>query len=213
MNNNHPVFRPRAALGAILGLALLSLSSEAALAQMQQHTLPLVLPHGTANQGFLRIINRSDTAGTVTIHGIDDAGERSGPITFDLAANATKHFNSRDLEQGNAGKGLSAGLGNGEGDWRLELATELDIEPLAYIRTSDGFLTSMHDIVQPEYVPRTPGEDDFIRHHVQFFNPGSNLRQESQIRLINLSAQNNVVTIAGVVSRFSRIEGRRFFSH
>ena len=198
MNNNHPVFRPRAALGASLGLALLALSDEAALGQMQQHTLPLVLPDGGTNQGFVRIVNRSDTAGTVTIHGIDDAGERSGPITLDLAANATKHLNSEDLEEGDAGKGLSAGLGDGEGDWRLELTTELDIEPLAYIRTSDGFLTSMHDIVQPEYVPGSPGEDDFIRHHVRFSNPGSNSNQASRIRLINLSAQNNVVTITGL---------------
>ena len=198
MHVNHHVFRLRAALGATLGFALLLNSGEAALGQMHQHTLPLVLPNGMANQGFVRIINHSDRSGTVTIHGIDDSGERFGPITFDLAENATKNLNSRDLEQGNAGKGLSAGLGNGEGDWRLELTTELAIEPLAYIRTSDGFLTSMHDVVQPEYIPRTPGEDDAIRHHVRFVNPGINRGQVSQLRLINLSAQNNVVTIAGL---------------
>ena len=198
MRVEHPVFRPRAMLGATLGLALLSLSGEAALAQMQQHTLPLVLPHGTTNQGFVRIINHSDRAGTVTVHGIDDAGKRYGPISFNLAANATKHLNSGDLEQGNAGKGLSAGLGDGEGDWRLELTTELDIEPLAYIRTSAGFLTSMHDVVQPEYVPRTPGADDYMRHQVRFFNPGRNLNQVSRLRVINLSSHNNVVRITAV---------------
>ena len=94
MRVEHPVFRPRAALGATLGLALLSLSGEAALAQMQQHTLPLVLPDGMTNQGFVRIINHSERAGTVTIHGIDDAGERYGPISFTLAAEAIQHFNS-----------------------------------------------------------------------------------------------------------------------
>ena len=198
MRVEHPVFRPRAMLGATLGLALLSLSGEAALAQMQQHTLPLVLPHGTTNQGFVRIINHSDRAGTVTVHGIDDAGKRYGPISFNLAANATKHLNSGDLEQGNAGKGLSAGLGDGEGDWRLELTTELDIEPLAYIRTSAGFLTSMHDVVQPEYVPRTPGADDYMRHQVRFFNPGRNSRQVSRLRVINTTGVDNPVSITGV---------------
>ena len=198
MRVEHPVFRPRAALGATLGLALLSLSGEAALAQMQQHTLPLVLPDGMTNQGFVRIINHSDRAGTVTIHGIDDAGERYGPISFTLAANATKHLNSGDLEQGNAGKGLSAGLGNGEGDWRLELTSELDIEPLAYIRTSAGFLTSMHDVVQPEYVPRTPGADDYMRHQVRFFNPGRNSKQVSRLRVINTTGVDNPVSITGV---------------
>ena len=198
MHVEHPVFRRRAALGATLGLALLSLSGEAALAQMQQHTLPLVLPHGMTNQGFVRIINHSDRTGTVTIHGIDDAGERYGPISFNLAANATKHLNSGDLEQGNAGKGLSAGLGDGEGDWRLELTTELDIEPLAYIRTSAGFLTSMHDVVQPEYVPRTPGADDYMRHQVRFFNPGRNSKQVSRLRVINTTGVDNPVSITGV---------------
>jgi len=198
MHVDHPVFRPRAALGATLGLALFSLSSEAALAQMQQHTLPLVLPDGMANEGFIRIINRSDTAGTVTIHGIDDAGERFGPVSFDLAANATTHFDSEDLEQGDVGNVLSAGLGGGEGDWRLELTTELDIEPLAYIRTSTGFVTSMHDVVQPEYVPGTPGVDDFMRHKVRFFNPGRNPRQVSRLRVINTAGVDNVVSITGV---------------
>ena len=198
MHVDHPVFRPRAALGATLGLALLSLSGEAALAQMQQHTLPLVLPDGMANEGFLRIINRSDTAGTVTIHGIDDTGERFGPISFELAANATRHFDSEDLEQGDVGDVLSAGLGDGEGDWRLELTTELDIEPLAYIRTSTGFVTSMHDVVQPEYVPGTPGVDDFMRHKVLFFNPGRNPRQVSRLRVINTAGVDNLVSITGV---------------
>jgi Ca2+-binding RTX toxin-like protein len=198
MHVDHPVFRPRAALGATLGLALLSLSGEAALAQMQQHTLPLVLPDGMANEGFLRIVNRSDTAGTVTIHGIDDTGERFGPISFELAANATRHFDSEDLEQGDVGDVLSAGLGDGEGDWRLELTTELDIKPLAYIRTSTGFVTSMHDVVQPEYVPGTPGLDDFMRHQVLFFNPGRNSRQVSRLRVINTTGVENVVSITGV---------------
>lgn len=198
MHVDHPVFRPRAALGATLGLALLSLSGEAALAQMQQHTLPLVLPDGMTNSGFIRILNRSDSAGTVTIHGIDDAGDRYGPISFTLAANATKHLNSRDLEQSNAGKGLSGDLGNGEGDWRLELTSELDIEPLAYIRTSTGFLTSMHDVVQPEYVPGTPGVDDFVRHQVRFFNPGRNSKQASRLRVINTAGVDNLVSITGV---------------
>ena len=198
MRIEHPVFPPRAVLGATLGLALLSLSGEEALAQMQQHTLPLVLPDGTTNQGFVRIINHSDRAGTVTIHGIDDAGERYGPVSFTLAANATKHLNSGDLEQGNAGKGLSAGLGDGDGDWRLELTSELDIEPLAYIRTSAGFLTSMHDVVQPEYVPGTPGVDDYMRHQVRFFNPGRNSKQVSRLRVINTTGIDNPVSITGV---------------
>ena len=194
MNSIHSISR----LLATLGVVLVAISGQTALAQMQQHTLPLVLPDGMANEGFIRIVNRSDTAGTVTIHGIDDAGERFGPVSFDLAANATKHFDSEDLEQGDVGDVLSAGLGDGEGDWRLEFTTELDIEPLAYIRTSTGFVTNMHDVVQPEYVPGTPGVDDFVRHKVRFFNPGRNPRQVSRLRVINTAGVDNVVSITGV---------------
>ena len=77
--------------------------------QMQQHTLPLVLA-GLAWptwSPFIRIVNRSDTAGEVTIHGIDDSGTRSGPATLSLAANQTQHLRSSDLEDGNAALGLS----------------------------------------------------------------------------------------------------------
>ena len=91
-------------------------------------------------------------------------------------------------------KGLSGGIGNGDGDWRLELASELDVEPLAYIRTSDGFLTSIHDIVPGELVPGSEGvgsEDDSVRHHVRFFNPASNRNQISRLRVINTAGVDN----------------------
>ena len=86
-----------------------------------RHTLALFRPAGQTQQGFARVINRSDRAGTVSIWGADDEGDRRGPITHSLDAHATRHFNSEDLERGNAEKGLSGGLGTGVGDWRLEL--------------------------------------------------------------------------------------------
>ena len=184
----------------LLAAALLLMPAPAALAQ-QQHSLPLFSPVGSAQQGFLRIINRSDRAGTVRIHGVDDSGERFGPATLSLGAMATGHLSSMDLEDGNAGKGLSGSIGDGEGDWRLELTTDLDIEPLAYIRTSDGFVTSVHDVVQPEVVPADSnpgGAVSPILYHVRFFNPGKNANQVSRLRLSNASDTETVVTISGL---------------
>ena len=149
----------------------------------------------------MRIINRSDRDGTVRIHAIDDNGERFGPVTLSLNAMATAHLNSADLEDGNAAQGLSGGVGDGAGDWRLELTTELNIEPLAYIRTPDGLLTSMHDVVDAEFVPGTYGlgsPDDSMRHHVRFFNPASNNHRVSHLRLINTAGIDNVVAITGL---------------
>ena len=144
------------------------------------HTLPLMMPGSNMiQQGFVRILNLSDRAGTVRIDAIDDSGRRFGPATLSLNANQTRSFNSQDLEHGNPSKGLSGGVGDGEGNWWLEFRTELDVEPRAYIRTADGFLTSMH-LRAAENMAL--GENGYL---IPFFNPGSNLSLRSVLRLVN----------------------------
>ena len=139
-------------------------SVETAARAPRVHTIPLFLPASHVGQeGFARIINLSGQAGTVRIQAIDDTGARFGPVSLALEAMATAHFNSRDLERGNTSKGLSGGVGSGEGNWWLELETKLEIEALSYIRTADGFLTSMHDVADAAS----------LRHHVVTFNPGN----------------------------------------
>ena len=98
-------------------------------------------------QGFARVTNHSGEAGEVRIEAVDDEGTAHGPLTLRIGAGESVHFNSNDLERGNAGKGLAGAAGTGEGDWRLELRSELELEVLAYIRTTDGFFTAMHDRV------------------------------------------------------------------
>ena len=155
----------------------------------RQVSLPLFISaSNSAQQGFARIINRGHRSSTVNIHAIDGAGRRRGPVTLSLDAGQATHFNSDDLEMGNAAKGLSGGLGAGEGDWRLELAADVDIEALAYVRTSDGFLTSMNALA-----PQSNG-----RHEVVIFNPASNDRQVSKLRLINPADSEATITVSGV---------------
>ena len=96
-------------------------------------------------------------------------------MELSIGASETVHFNSSDLEDGNVAKGLPQGVGQGAGDWRLELDSELDLEVLAYLRTSDGFLTAMHDVVR-----RGGGQ-----HRIPVFNPGGNRNQVSLLRLTN----------------------------
>lgn len=156
---------------------------------VSEYRLPLFMAASNqTQQGFARIINHSDESGTVTIHGIDDAGTTHGPVGLSLGPNETRHFNSMDLEGGNAPKGLSGRLGDGDGDWHLSMTTALDIEPLAYIRTADGFVTTMH-----ERARRTARG-----YHVPIFNPGSNRGQRSRLRLINPTAASVSVTITGL---------------
>ena len=116
--------------------------------QLYSHTLPFIPPANMTQQGFMRIINYSKHAGEIEIHAIDDTGQRFGPVTLEIGDQQVRHFNSNDLERGNASKGLLGGVGSGTGMWRLELKTLLDITPLAYIRTADGFVTSMHQVAE-----------------------------------------------------------------
>ena len=145
----------------------------------------------SARQGFARIINRSDWAGEVAIVAIDDTGFRSAQVMLELEAKQTVHFNSNDLELGNPAKGLVRGVGTGQGDWRLELSSDLNIEALAYVRTVDGFVTTMHDVV-----PGLATEAGYI-YWVPFFNPGSNDRQVSKLRLVNPGRGEATVVIRG----------------
>lgn len=155
----------------------------------RMHMLPLFMSSANnEQQGFTRIINHSNRAGEVRIYGIDDSGEQRGPVVLSIEALRTMHFNSQDLENGNATKSLSGGLGPGQGDWRLLLYSDLDIEPLGYVRTPrEGFLTAMHDRVS----------EVANWHHVPTFNPASNINQHSRLRLINPTDSSVAVTITG----------------
>ena len=151
------------------------------------HRVPLFSAASGPWQGFVRVINHDSDAGVVRIHAIDDDGRWFGPVELAIGAGDAKHFNSDDLENGNAKKGMS-GVGRSTGDWRLEMESTLDIEVLAYVRTRDGFLTAMHDI--------SPFDGE--RHWVPTFNPGSNVTQVSRLRITNTGGEEVAVSIVGI---------------
>ena len=172
-------------------------ASTALAASAEDHIVPLFpAASDTVRQGFVRIINHGEEAGDVSIEAIDDEGNVRGPLTLSLGSGETVHFNSGDLEEGNPDKGLTGDTGSGQGDWRLDLTSDLDIEVLAYIRTQDGFLTAMHDLV--------PETDDGYR--VATFNPGRNVNQVSRLRLINPGDADATVTIYGIDDGGTRSE-------
>ena len=154
------------------------------------HAVPLfpAASDELGRQGFVRVINRGATTAVVNVVAFDETGREYEPLTLTVGANKTVHFNSDDLELGNAGKGLTGSTGAGEGDWRLQLTSDGEIAVLSYIRTNDGFLTSMHDVV--------PGVEN--RHRVPIFNPGRNTNQVSRLRLIDAGDEPAHVTITGI---------------
>lgn len=142
-----------------------------------EHNIWLVPAAANAGQqGFIRLLNRSSSSGDVLLWGVDDAGQRSsGTITLTLAPDEARQLNSGDLEVGNPSKGVTGSLGSGTGNWRLRVMSDLDLVPMAFIRTPGGFLTSMHDIVA----------GDGLSVQLPIFNPGENSNQVSLLRLIN----------------------------
>lgn len=78
----------------------------------ETQSVPLFLSASNdLQQGFVRVVNRSDESGEAVIHAIDDSGRRFGPVRLALDAGTTRHFNSDDLETGNPSKGLAEGIG------------------------------------------------------------------------------------------------------
>ena len=186
---------------AILALGISYLSPWATAASHQETDRQVYLFPSASDllrEGFVRVINHSARAGEVTIVAVDDSGRRYNSVTLSIDANETVHFNSRDLETGNAGKGLAGNTGPGEGAWRLGFSSDLNIEVLSYIRTEDGFLTAMHDVA-----PAADGT-----HRVAIFNPGSNDRQRSRLRLINPTNGVAEITIRGRDDSGSRSVGQ-----
>ena len=159
------------------------------------HDVPfLPIAADAQRQGFVRIVNKTPSGGLLRVwnHAVDDTGDSRGASDIFLrSVQSASHFNSGDLEVGNAEKGISPGVGAGEGGWRLELYPdnpEPDVEVSAYMRTKDGFLTAMNALA--------PETSDGYR--IAFFNPGSNLAQVSTLRLANPGYGTANVTISGV---------------
>ena len=133
----------------------------------------------SGRSGFVRVLNRSDADGDILIEALDESGRRFGPVRLPLRARSAAHFNSTDLENGNAAKGLAEGIGPpARGSWRLLVSSTLDIEVLAYLRASDGFLTTMHGELRRD--------GDSLSAFV--FNPASNRVQRSSLRVHNPGA-------------------------
>ena len=172
--------------GRILTLLAALLMGLFARGADETHTVPHV-PSAAAqgHAGLVRIESRSAFPGAVRIVAVDDAGQRTEAGELTLSARAAAEFNVQALELGDATLGLP-GTGPGEGGWRLELTTELDIEARAYAR-SDGLVTALHDawLVSGEEL------------ELPLFHASGEARQ-SALRLVNAGGEPAAITIRGV---------------
>jgi len=172
-------------------LLFIALMSSSLSLQAEEYLISFV-PSSTnqLQQGFLRFTNPNLNAVQVTISGIDDMGNPGqSTLTFEVASLASQQLNSDDIEFGNGSKGITGFLGVGIGNWRLDVTTSGDLGVSSYLRTNEGFMTKIGDIV-----PNT----NQTSHIIPMFNPGSNVNQVSILRVVNLSNSTNDINILGI---------------
>ena len=222
-----PALRARGRKPAGSALLAAALLACCAAAHADRHTIPLfVAPAGGGDpQGVLRLVNDTDAAATVTIHAIDDAGNRTGPATLALIAFGAVELSAAELRSGNAAKGLAAGLGLPGGNVRLAIDSDVPVVPSAYVRGADGALAAMNATVlgvaiagQPsdggnaggtepgagtgqgaiggQDAGSTQGADEARRYDVTLFHPSVDTVRHSRLRLINPTDAAAQVTIA-----------------
>ena len=139
-------------------------------------------------EGLVRIVNPFAQSGEVRIVAIDDAGWRREPVTLGIGAGASVQFTSRDLEWGNAALGLIGSTGPGTGDWRLEIASGLDVEVLPHARAASGTLSAMGETVAAESNV----------HRVALFGAADSPDATGRLRLTNRGAQALRADIIGI---------------
>lgn len=143
-------------------------------------------PAEKTQQSFVRILNLTTQSGTVTVTGYDDAGNEGGTMTFTLAANDAQQLNSADIEAGNTGKGLTGALGEGDGNWRLVVSSDLEMDVMSIIRLPGGYLSNMSAIA--------PGEGN--TRELTLVEPADESSRESSLRVMNTSGNVATVTIS-----------------
>ena len=178
--------------GHLANLSTAPMNAEPLADGTTRHRVPFLPAAAGPYEGLVRVINRSAKAGEAAIEATDDEGNRFGPARLSLDARQAVLFSSADLEYGNDAKGLAGTVGPGEGDWRLALTSALDLQVLSYVRSEGGFVSAMHDLAPVA----TDGS-----HRVVYFNPASNRRHVSKLRLVNDGEQTAAVTITGIDDR------------
>ena len=139
-----------------------------------------------AQQSFAFVTNASDQTATVVVDGSQDTSSSfSEACRFRLPARASRPFNSRDLEAGNASKGCS-GIGRRGGDWTLRFRSDVpSVQIYSYARALDGtgFVTNLGGTATE--VVRDTGYWYFL----PLVNEGSNSRTRSTIRITNIGGR------------------------
>ena len=136
----------------------------------------------------LRLTNRGAQALRADITGIDDTGASpGGMVSVEIASDESVLLTAAELEAG--GSNLLGALGDGEGQWRLDIASDGDLAVMNLAETSDGNLTNLSNATATTVPARKA-------HVVGRFPSSSDLSNEQGVvRIVNSSESPAVVRI------------------
>ncbi len=144
-------------------------------------------------QTFIRATNSDNEDVEWQISAIDDDGNVFSTSLM-IPAKQTIQFNSTDLQDGNPDKGIPTGVGNGSGEWRLEvpIPPRRQVSLVNLIRTKVAGPSGAGDLGFLDIIyPRT-NSDGQIRVDVFQIEKAGN---RSRIRISNLAQFPNTVNI------------------
>ena len=115
---------------------------EAAPSRIHSHRAAVFNPASNVNQvSSLRLANPGDEDAEVTIVGIDGNGLRTEEIAVAVSAKASRTLTAQELEGG--GAGFEGSLGDGAGEWQLEIGADREIVAMSLLESPTGHLTNL----------------------------------------------------------------------
>ena len=91
----------------------------------------------------MRIVNSGDESASVTIRGIDDAGQTTRTVELTVPRGTARTLSSQELE---AGGDDFTGLGTGTGKWRLIVTSEQPVRVMSLLESPTGHLTNLSTV-------------------------------------------------------------------
>ena len=145
----------------------------------------------TRQRNILRLVNPGKVASKVRIVGTDDAGANPGEaVELSIEPGGVRELSAADLE---AGEGdLSGALGDGQGMWRLTVASDGPILVASLLESPSGHLTNLSTI--PNNKER--GDGGATTHHVPLFlSAADEWGRHSFLRVVNKDENAAIVRI------------------
>ena len=109
----------------------------------------------------LRLVNLNTQTAKVIIEAIDDAGMRAGRVTTEIPGGNSTFLSAADLESGSSA--IDGALGEGDGNWRLDVWSDRPLDVISLSYTNDGELANVSSARGIAGGPNFPAAPEIIQ--------------------------------------------------